>query len=404
MKHHDVLIVGAGPAGMMAALSARKVSGNASIALVEANSSAGKKLRLTGGGRCNITTAVSGKDFLDYIPQNPKFLYKAFHQFNNEATISFFEKEGVRFHIEGKKIYPNSGRADEIVTVFLKMLARERIEIIYDCMATDFEACDKIVLLTTRGKMRCKKLILAAGGASFPRTGSDWRVNRLLSEKGIAVHPPLPSLTQLVVKNARSQWAGISPDEVGLTIFENGKKLKTLRGEMIFTHRGISGPVAMDASAYLSGRPIESIEIALDLIPSVERAALIELIRMKRDKRLTNLLSAHLPKNLLKSLFSDAEDMADGRNLKKAQYEELADRLKAMRITLRSLGTMEEAIVTRGGVSVKEIDPATMALKRMKNLYVAGEMIDVDGLTGGFNLQIAFSTGALAGRSAAMDL
>lgn len=397
MKIYDIIIVGAGPAGMMATIAA-----NRKVALLDKNQSVGKKLRITGGGRCNITSNINIADFFEKIPRNNKFLYKAFHHFTNKDLLSFFEKEGIRFKKENQKIYPMSDKADEIIDILWRK-CKEKSDIYLGCEVTDFEK-DMLGyrIETNRQTFYGKKIIFAGGGASFASTGSDFGLCNLLSKKGIKIQSALPSLVRV---QSNSDWirksAGISLNPVAIHLFENNKKLQVIEGDILFTHTGISGPAVLDASAYLTGNS-SPVRMTLDLLPRLSEEEIITIFKQKDGKNIIGKLSAFLPKNLLKNIFDDAE--VDFHNLKKAALNDLLAKIKNAPVAITGLGSIKEAIVTRGGVDVKEIDPSTMMLKKMKDIYVAGEMIDVDGLSGGYNLQIAFSTGMLAGKRASENM
>lgn len=399
MKNCDIAVVGAGPAGMMAAIEAGK-SGK-KVFLLERNDRVGKKLKITGGGRCNLTSSIAMEDFFEKIPRNSKFLYKAFKNFSNQDLIKFFEEDGVHFRTEGNKVYPISDNSEEIISVLVKKLKRSGVEILSNTMLRQF-ASDKegYLLYTNREIIKAQSVILAAGGNSFPALGSDWNVHRLL-EKEIRIFPPQPALVRI---HSNDEWItksmGISLEDVAFTLFHKEKKLKSLRGPTVFTHSGLSGPTVLDISSFVSGKDLSDIRLQADLLPNLSESEVAEILRRADKKNLINKFSLYLPKNLLKNIFDDIAEPTDFNNIKKAKLQEYISRLKNRQIHITGLGSGKEAIVTRGGVDVKEIDPSTMELKKMRNIFVAGEMIDVDALTGGYNLQIAFSTGILAGRSA----
>lgn len=403
MKNYDLIVVGAGPAGMMGAIEA--AHRGCHVAVLERNKEAGRKLKITGGGRCNVTSALDIKDFFDKIPHNSKFLYKAFQNFSNRDLLDLFEERGIAFHREGFKIYPISNESSEIIECLLREMKAQGAELLTDTMMRNFIRDEEgISVNTSRGMMRSKAILLASGGNSFPALGSDWNVHELLSDK-IRILPPMPSLVQI---HSNAGWItssmGISVEDASLTVLERDKKVCSLRGAMIFTHSGISGPAVLDASAMITGRALGDIRIRLDLLPEIEEQEITAMLRTKDRNNIVNKFAHFLPKNLLRNIFGDIDDKADFQNMKKAQLKELVDRLKNANVNITGLGTIKEAIVTRGGIDVREIDPSTMALKKMEDVFVAGEMIDVDGFTGGYNLQIAFSTGALAGRSAAQKI
>lgn len=403
MKYYDVVVVGAGPAGMMASIEASR--NGCRVALVERNDLAAKKLKITGGGRCNITSNIDITAFFDKIPHNSKFLYKAFKAFTNKDLLDLLGREGIRFRSEGTKVYPVSDRSEEVIETFLKLLKKQHVDLYVSTMFKDFLPNEEgYRVKTSKDVFQAKAIILASGGNSFPALGSDWNIHRLL-EKWVKIQPPLPALVQI---HSNSDWItgsmGISLEDVVLTIWERDKKLYHFRGSMIFTHRGVSGPIVLDASSRISGKDLKEIRLKMDLLPDMEEQDLLKLLKSKEDRSLVSKFSDHLPKNLLRNIFADIDEKTDFNNLKKAELKALIDRIKNANVSLTGLGTIKEAIVTRGGVDVKEIDPSTMELKKLESIFVAGEMIDVDAFTGGYNLQIAFSTAALAGRSVAKKI
>lgn len=403
MKYYDVVVVGAGPAGMMASIEASR--NGCRVALLERNDLVAKKLKITGGGRCNITSNIDITAFFDKIPHNRKFLYKAFKTFTNRDLLDLLGREGIRFRSEGTKVYPVSDRSEEVIETFLKLLKKQRVDLYVSTMLKDFSPNEEGYRVeTSRDVFQTKAIILASGGNSFPALGSDWNIHRLM-EKWVRIRPPLPALVQI---HSNSDWItgsmGISLEDAVLTIWERDKKLCHFRGSMIFTHRGVSGPIVLDASSEISGKDLKEIRLKMDLLPDMEEQDLLKLLKNKADRSLVSKLSDYLPKNLLRNIFADIDEKTDLNNLKKAELKALIDRIKNANMSLTGLGTIKEAIVTRGGVDVKEIDPSTMELKKLANIFVAGEMIDVDAFTGGYNLQIAFSTGALAGRSVAKKI
>lgn len=399
-KIFDLIVVGAGPSGIMAALRASMISRESKIAIIERNKEIGKKLKITGGGRCNLTSNIDILNFKDYILRNPKFLYKSFKNFTNTDLINFFEDEKVKFYNEGNKIYPISDKATEIIDVLYKKIKDNNITLILNEKMLDFDEYeDYIHIYTEKYKLKSHKMILATGGESFKNTGSDGYVTKLLNKKGINICNSKPSLVKIDLKNNIKNISGISLEKVKISVFEYEKILYKDEGDIVFTSTGISGPLAIKSSSYISGRNLENIKIKLDMLPDIEVENIIEILKNNNQKNIISKLSKFLPKNLLKEIFDDCINI-DFNNIKKSNLIEIINRIKKNEFQIEKLGDLEYATITRGGIDIKEINPSTMELKKLKNVYVAGEMIDVDGLTGGYNLQIAFSTGYLAGENA----
>ena len=398
---YDIIVVGGGPSGMIAAI--RAAENGARVALVEKNNTLGKKLAITGGGRCNLTSDIPMDSFFEKIPHNAKFLHKSFKKFSNEDLVEFFRSEGICFQQEGHKIYPVSNSAKTIIDELENKLLKQRVDIVKGCEVTDFSGSiqEAFRIQTGRGTFWSKRLVFATGGYSFPATGSDGRIQELLSSKKIRTAQALPSLVRI---HSNAEWitesTGISLEDVELTLLLNGKKAESLRGQILFTHSGISGPVAMDMTAYFTDSRLSDVRITADFLPNLSRDDILQILRKSPSRGIEMKLSGHLPKNLLKNIFRDLGEV-DFHNMKKRDWSLLAERLKEAPIPITGIGGLKEAIITRGGIDVREIDPATMELRQLEGVYVAGEMIDVDALTGGYNLQIAFSTGFLAGEMAA---
>ncbi len=403
-NNFDVIVVGGGPAGMIAAIQSANFG--AKVALMEKNGSLGKKLAITGGGRCNLTSKIPIEDFFDKIPCNAKFLYKSFRKFSNEDLVEFFRIQGIKFHAEGDKIYPSTNDSKTIISALERMLTQKNVAIIHHCEmnALDGSVENGFFLRTNRGSYSAQRIILATGGYSFPSTGSDGSVQEFLSSRAIEVKKPLPSLVRI---HSNAKWitesSGISLDNAVLTLFVSEKKKKSLQGQLLFTHSGVSGPVAMNLTAYFTEEKLSDVRIVADFVPELSEEEIAKILRESPSKGIENKLSRYLPKNLLKNIFADI-GAVDFHNIKKGELSQLIKRLKEVSIPITGIGGIKEAIVTRGGVSIKEINPATMELRKLAGVYVAGEMIDVDAQTGGYNLQIAFSTGFLSGEMAAKSL
>jgi len=439
MEKYDIIVIGGGPAGMMAAIEAKKNDSelnngkpeynNLKVGIIEKNQTFGKKLLITGGGRCNITNSQDMEVFHKNTIRNSKFLYSAFNDFTNEDLILFFENEGVKFKTEGKKIYPQNDNAQELLTVLTQKLKKSGVKIMLNSSVTDIEVinADKqdingnFVINLIQDTMPCKitaqKLIVATGGASYKNTGSDGGMFKLLENLAIKTKTLLPTLVKL---NSNQEFItksqGISLENIKITINYKNKKLIELQDSVVFTHNGISGPAAINSSAYITDKELSDISIFIDLIPEISSEDFIKLIKENDKKRLDTKISRLLPKELVKNIIETKiksemnipidETNKEGilekdiQNMKKTEINLIVNSFKALELKLTGYGGLNESIVTRGGVDTKEINPKNLSLRKHPGIFLAGEMIDVDALTGGFNLQIAFSTGHLAGKSA----
>lgn len=392
-----LIVVGGGPAGMMAALTAAKQG--ADVTLIEQNKVLGKKLSLTGGGRCNLTSALPIEEFFPKVITNPSFLYSSFYSFDNEALMRMFEEEGVALKMEGAKIYPVHESAAKIVSFLERALVEQGVTLLLKESFLDFstEAGSPppiVRVKTSKRSLRADALILATGGASFPATGSDGKIFPLLKAKGFSVTGLLPSLVQLFTRRDFSSLAGVSATKVKIRCTV-GKKTASTCGDLLFTQKGVSGPAVMDMSSYLTRQPPSDVLPHIDFLPELTTSELTELL-FSSSKHLSTSLAKHLPSRLAKFLMKDFDPM-DKFNLSKDERNSIIALTKNFPLELKGYGSLKEAIVTKGGLDVCEVSSSTMEAKKIKNLYFAGECLDLDALTGGYNLQIAFSTGYLAG-------
>lgn len=413
MKNYDLLVIGAGPAGMMAAIEAKKNNKNLNIAIADKNHEMGKKLLITGGGRCNITNAQDIEVFFKNVVRNPKFLYSAFNTFTNKDLMEYFENKGLKLKKEGNKIYPLEDDAKGVLKILINELKALQIKEflgfdISDIMLKNDNNSEYIGINAVNGnKIYAKKLIIATGGVSYKNTGSDGKLFELLRKLEIDITPIIPTLVKL---NSNQEWItksqGISLSNTKFIVNYKNKKLTEIEGSIVFTHNGISGPAAINSSAYITDKEICDISIFIDLIPEISEQELKDIIKNKDKKNLDTKLSKLIPKELVKNVLLyelGIEKLVienDIQNMKKNEIQNIVNAFKCVKLNLTGYGGINEAIVTRGGVSIKEINPKTLNLKKYPDIYIAGEMIDIDAFTGGFNLQIAFSTGYLAGKSA----
>ena len=397
-----VLIVGAGPAGIMAALTASKDN---EVILIERNDEIGKKLKLTGGGRCNITNNRSIDEFFDKVVNNKKFLYSAFYTFSNYDLLNYFSKNNLQYKVEyDEKVYTKSDKAEEVIELFRNNLKKNNVNIMYETKVNDLiieNSTVKGVITEDGKKIYSDKVIITTGGKSIPATGSDGSMYSILEKHGHTIKPLYAALIPLVIKeNFVKNMQGIAMKDVVFTAKIKKKKIQTY-GDMIFTHFGISGPGVLKLSSYINkALQDNNIEIELDFISTMSKEELSKLIRSNPSKTIFNNIKGILPQNFLKEIVSLHNlNETKASDLRKEDENKLIESLKEMKLTVQETLSIKAAMVTSGGVNVKEINASTMESKIIKNLFFAGEVIDVDAETGGYNLQIAFSTGYLAGSS-----
>ena len=394
-----VIVVGGGPAGIMAALTASKTN---EVILVERNNEIGKKLRLTGGGRCNITNNRSIDEFFDKVVTNKKFLYSAFYTFSNDSLLEYLKENNFEYKIEydnDNKVYTKSDKADDIIRLFIDNLEKSNVKVMYDTKVEDLIVEDNIIrgIVTSNGnKILGDKVIISTGGKSVPATGSDGSMYDILSKYGHKIDALYPGLVPLVIKEGFvKNLQGVSMKNVVLSAKVKKKKYEII-GDMIFTHFGISGPGVLKLSSYIN-RALENgeVEVTLDFVQDKSKDEISKLIKENTNKTVLNNLKGLLPGKEIVGLLNLTETKPS--ELKKEDEIKLVNYIKEMKLTAIETLSIKAAMVTSGGVAVKEINASTMESKLIKNLYFAGEVINVDAETGGYNLQIAFSTGYLAG-------
>lgn len=406
----SVIVVGGGAAGMMAAIAAAEMG--AHVTLLERNNRLGKKLRITGKGRCNVTNDCDVNTFLTNVPSNPRFLYAALSRFGTEDTKAFFEGLGVPLKTErGNRVFPVSDKAGDIVEALFQKCRRCGVEIVYR-RALGIVIKDGAVqgVRTSDGVLSADAVIVCTGGKSYPMTGSDGDGYRFATDAGHTVTALYPSLVPLVAEGKLcASMQGLSLKNVALRIkaAATGKTVYEDFGEMLFTHYGITGPLVLSASAHLSDIQSVKYEAHIDLKPALDEKTLDLRLRSDfakyQNRDFVNSLSDLLPQKMIEPFvrLSEIDPRKKVNSITREERERLVRLLKDLTVTLRGFRPIDEAIVTRGGVSVREIDPKTMRSKCVDGLYFAGEVLDVDAYTGGFNLQIAFSTAYVAGQSAA---
>lgn len=405
-----VFVIGGGPAGMMAAYQA--ASCGAEVTVFERNPFAGKKLRITGKGRCNVTNDCTRETFLASVLTNPKFLYSAAAKFTAADTMAFFEEAGVPLKTErGNRVFPVSDKAVDIAHALEKRCRSAGVAFRFGCRVTEIAKADPGYALciadgTAERTESCDRVIVATGGVSYPATGSDGDGHRMLAGLGIPVTPLSPSLVPVETKEDVSEMMGLSLRNVTLTVTRGGKTVFSEMGEMLFTHFGVSGPLVLSASANMQKGSVSDYRFSIDLKPALDRETLdkrvLSDLAKYAHKDLINAMDELLPKSLIPYFIgaSGVSGRIKAGEMTREQRLRLVELCKALPLTPTKFRPMAEAIVTHGGVSVRAVNPATMELRDLPGVYVCGELIDTDAYTGGFNLQIAFSTACIAGKSA----
>ncbi len=407
----NVIVIGGGAAGMMAAITA--VSQGHNVTLFEKNEKLGKKLFITGKGRCNFTNAGDAEDIFNSVVTNKKFLYSAFNGFSNYDTMGFFGELGLDFKVErGNRVFPSSDHSSDVIGALSRRMKQLGVKVELNTQVDEvianngeFSAVKVTDAYNKKRTVSADKLIIATGGNSYQSTGSTGDGYRFAKSLGHEVTPILPALVPFIVKE---EWErdlqGLSLKNVNVTIYDDKKIVYSDFGEMLFTHFGVSGPTVLSASSYaakiIKNRPLK---LVIDLKPALDEQQLDERILRDfeefKNKSFKNSLDKLLPKKLIPVIVELSKIEPDKKihDITKQERMTLVKLIKNLTLTLTGLRGFNEAIITQGGVSVKQINPTTMESKLVKNVYFAGEVIDVDAVTGGFNLQIAWSTAYAAG-------
>lgn len=407
----EVLVIGGGAGGIMSAISAAQ--NGAKVTIIEKNNRIGRKIMITGKGRCNLTNNCSIQTFIESVPTNARFLYSAINKFTPQDTMYFFESNGMPIKTErGNRVFPQSDKSVDVVDTLRKIIYNWNISIIQDnCTALIIEdSIIKGVKCESGKKYYANSVILACGGKSYSSTGSNGYGYILAKQAGHSIITPKPSLVPLVSSNSFCKdLQGLSLKNIAIKVIDNTiqKVVYDDFGELLFTHFGMSGPTILSASAHLKEMTIDKYSVIIDLKPALSEDQLDN--RLQRDfaeninKDFINSLSSLLPRKLIPVIISLSKIQAETKCnvITKQQRKDFVKLIKGFKVRISGFRPIEEAIITSGGVCVNEINPKTMQSKFVKGLYFAGEMIDVDAYTGGFNLQIAFSTGYLAGENSA---
>ena len=400
-----VIVIGAGPAGIMAAIHASKKH---NVTILDGNYRIGKKLFITGKGRCNVTNSKDISEFFDYIPGNPHFLYSALYSYTNEDTMNFFENVGIKLKVErGGRVFPMSDKSSDIIKGLSIGLKESNVQVKLNSKVTNiiYDA-NKIVgvEINNSTKLYGDYFIIATGGASYPLTGSRGEGQKFAKKLGHTIIELKPSLVPIELNESwLKDLMGLSLKNISLSILKNNKVLYKNQGEMLFTNYGISGPLVLSGSRYVKNEG--SYEASIDLKPALNESELDKRIQKDflkyQNKEFKNALDDLLPKKLIPLIINLSNIPLDKKVnvITKEERKKLLHILKDLRVKIKGLRPIEEAIVTAGGVNTLEIDPSTMKSKIISNLSFAGEVIDVDAFTGGYNVQIALSTGYIAGNS-----
>lgn len=410
-----IAVVGGGAAGMMAAVSAAEIGHE--VHLFEKNEKLGKKIFITGKGRCNLTNASDMDEIRRNIVTNSKFMYSALYTLSNDDVIQMFQDVGVETKVErGNRVFPVSDKSSDVIWGLTKMLKKQQVMIHLNTGIRDIlweEGTEKKPVIkgivTEKGeKMFFSKVIIATGGYSYQSTGSTGDGYRFAKETGHRVTDILPALVPLVIKEeCVKEMQGLSLKNIRADFYVEGKKVYSDFGEMLFTHFGVSGPVILSASSLLTEglRQGKKTELVLDLKPALDEKSLDERILRDfseyKNKDFRNALGDLLPKSMIPVIIerSGIDEFKKVNHITKEERRNLVNAIKNFRLTVTATRGFQEAIITKGGVNVKDINPATMESKLVSGLYFAGEVLDVDAFTGGYNLQVAWSTGRLAGFS-----
>jgi len=406
---YDVIVIGGGPAGMMSAGRAAELG--AKVLLLEKNKHLGIKLLCTGKGRCNITNNIEEiKKLVDKYGKNGKFLFSAFNKFKVEDTVNFFEKRGVKTKVErGERIFPVSDRALDVLNALIKYMRQSKVEIITEAQVKNILMEKKVikkVILENGQELKAKNYIICTGGKSYPLTGSTGDGYKWLKKMGHTIISPRPALTPIIIKEKFvKELEGLSLKNVKISIFKNNKKIISRFGEALFTNNGLSGPIILDMSKKIGEELVNKLKLKIDFKPVLDFIKLDE--RVQRDfqknsnKLFKNSLNELLPQKLIPIIIklSGIDPNKKVNLITKTERKIIIHLLKEFELEIVGLVGFEKAIITAGGVELTEVDPKTMQSKIISNLYLAGEILDIDGPTGGYNLQVCWSTGFVAGEN-----
>lgn len=413
-----IIVIGAGAAGMIAALAAKSAAGAGAVRvlLFDGNEKVGKKLFITGKGRCNVTNASDMKTVMENVVSNPKFLYSAFKCFGSADIMKILEDGGCRLKIErGNRVFPVSDHSSDVINTLYKLLKNAGVNIKLNCIIKKLLINDRKcsgVVLANGSSISADAVIVATGGISYRLTGSSGDGYKFASAAGHKVSELYPSLVPLVLsEHDCTRLQGLSLKNVNAAVYKGSKRIYEGFGELLFTHFGVSGPLILSASSYIAGLfKNGNLRLVIDLKPALDKnvldARILRDFEKYKNKSLKNALGDLLLQSLIPVIIDRMNISPETRvnEIKKEHRHRLVNILKDFEFTITGMRGFDEAVVTKGGVSVKEVEPSSMESKLIKSLYFAGEVLDLDALTGGYNLQIAWSTGWMAGSCAAGSL
>jgi len=404
----NICIIGGGPSGMMAAIAAA-LNGN-NVTIIEKNEKLGKKLYITGKGRCNVTNAGDLEDIRNHIVSNSKFMYSSLYEFSNADVYDFFENRGVKLKVErGNRVFPESDKSSDIIKALTGYINELGINVLLNTKVKDIlikESSFEGIKLDNDKEMFFDKCIVATGGKSYPVTGSDGDGYRWAENLGINIIKPVPSLVPFIIKEDDAKdMQGLSLRNIGIKILREERVIYSDEGELLFTHFGVSGPVILKASSVISGLNYKNLKLLIDLKPGLDmdmlNKRLLRDFEKNNNKNFNNSLNDLLPKKMIKTVVerSKIDPYKKVNVITREERQALTNVIKNLEYTITGLRGFEEAIITKGGIDTVEINPKNFESKKIKGLHFIGEVLDVDATTGGYNLQIAWSSGFACGNS-----
>jgi hypothetical protein len=405
----DLIIAGAGPAGLFAAIQAAENNENKKILILEKNSSAGKKLLISGSGQCNLTHSGDIADFFDHYGENYNFLMGPLYTFDNQKLMQFFIDRGIKFReARGGKIFPESNQASDILNVLLEEVKARGIKIIYNSAVKKVEDQDGLFEIKTTNKIyQSKYFLLAAGGKSFPNTGSTGDGFQIAENLGHNIIKPRPALAPVVIKGYQFKMlSGISLRNKEISLWRNDQLLKSWSDDLLLTHRGLSGPGIINYSRYIKNGDLLKIKLLKYSREELEKNLLKRIEREGRLNLLNLLIKYPLAQRLIEKILEIAniDGSQNAAHLTKQERKEIIELFSSLEFEIKSLADFNQSMVTKGGIDLNQINPQTLESRIITNFFAAGEVLDIDGNTGGYNLQAAFSTAFLAGTELALRL